>query len=74
MGKWIKSSFSFSNGNCTEVASWRVSSHSAYNGSCTEVGQDGPVVGVRDSRLGEASPVLTFSGEAWAVFTSSLKA
>ena len=49
---WRKSTYSFSNGNCVEVA-------------------DGGLI--RDSRLGEASPVLSFTPQAWARFTSGLK-
>ena len=51
---------------------WRTSSHSA-GGNCAEVGQDGAVVGVRDSQLAE-SPVLTFGGDAWMIFMGKLKA
>lgn len=72
MSPWRKSSYSFSNGGCTEVAAWRKSSHSHANGNCTEVGQDLAVVGVRDSQLAE-SAVLTFGGEVWAAFTARLK-
>ena len=38
MKNWRKSSYSFSNGNCAEVAAWRTSSASANNGACAEVG------------------------------------
>ena len=38
MNDWRKSSYSFSNGNCTEVAAWRKSTASAGNGACAEVG------------------------------------
>jgi hypothetical protein len=34
---WRKSSYSFSNGNCAEVAAWHKSSRSMSNGQCTEV-------------------------------------
>jgi len=70
--KWVKSSYSFSNGNCAEVATWRKSSHSNFNGSCAEVGQDGTVIGVRDSQDPDG-PVLTVSGEAWAAFLEGLR-
>jgi hypothetical protein len=69
---WRKSSYSFANGNCAEVAAWRKSSHSAGNGECPEVGQGGAVVGVRDSQLAE-SPVLTFSAVAWTAFLEELR-
>ena len=51
---------------------WRKSSYSFANGNCVEVGQDGPVVGVRDTRLGDASPVLVFDAGAWRRFTATL--
>jgi hypothetical protein len=86
---WRKSSHSFSNGNCAEVAAWRKSSASHANGSCAEVGawrkssaseagncaevgQDGAVVGVRDSK-DPGGPVLAFEAVAWAAFTARLK-
>jgi len=87
---WRKSSHSFSNGNCAEVAAWRTSSHSGYNGNCTEVtawrkstasigngdcaevGQDGAVVGVRDSQDPDG-PVLVFGPVAWVAFLEGLR-
>ena len=87
MSNWRKSSHSFANGNCAEVAAWRKtgqrrngacaevgawrkSSHSARN--CAEVGQDGAVVGVRDSQDPDG-PVLAFPGEAWAAFLAMVR-
>jgi hypothetical protein len=91
MNNWRKSSHSFSNGNCAEVAAWRKStasyangscveaagnwrksSRSMSNGQCAEVGQDGAVVGVRDSR-DPGGPVLTFGAGAWKAFTARLR-
>ena len=88
MSNWRKSSYSFSNGNCAEVAAWRKSSHSeagncaevgawrksshSASGECAEVGQDGAVVGVRDSKDPDG-PVLAFPGEAWAAFLEGLR-
>jgi hypothetical protein len=86
---WRKSSHSFANGNCAEVAAWRKSTASANNGACAEVGawrkssrcqnsecaevgQDGAVVGVRDSQ-DPGGPVLAFSGVAWGAFLAGLK-
>lgn len=42
---------------------------------CVEVA-DGPDgwKAIRDSKLGDASPVLTFSAEEWRVFTSAVRA
>ena len=53
---------------------WRKSSHSFSNGNCIEVGDAAAVVvGVRDSKLGDASPVLAFTGEAWTRFTAAVR-
>jgi hypothetical protein len=62
---WVKSSYSFSNGNCLE---WRTSTHSA-SGACVEL-RGG--VQVRDSQ-DPAGPVLAFSPAAWAAFAGRLK-
>jgi hypothetical protein len=86
---WRKSSHSFANGNCTEVAAWRkstasatgncaevgarrTSSRSAGAGECAEVGQDGAVVGVRDSQDPDG-PVLVFGPVAWVAFLEGLR-
>jgi len=74
MPAWIRSSYSFSNGNCVEAASYRTSSRSMSNGQCVEVGTGPGVVGARDSRLGDRSPVLEFTPQAWLAFTAALKA
>jgi hypothetical protein len=65
---WRKSSFSFSNGNCIEVAGWRTASGSLGNGECVEAGQGPGVVAVRDSK-DPAGPVLVFSPAQWRAFT-----
>ena len=71
MNGWRKSSYSFSNGNCAEVAAWRTST--ASNGTnCAEVGQVGPVVGVRDSQ-DRGGPVLVFGPVAWVAFVEGLR-
>lgn len=89
MTRWIKSSFSFANGNCVECAEapspWRKSSAGTFNGSCPEwrvsshnhangnCVEVGGGVMVRDSQDPDG-PVLTFGAQEWAAFTSSLKA
>jgi hypothetical protein len=70
--KWIKSSYSFANGNCAEVTAWRKSSHSAYNGNCAEVGQDGAVVCMRDSK-DKNGPVMIFSDAEWNDFLYGIR-
>jgi hypothetical protein len=68
---WRKSSYSFANGNCAEVAAWRTSSHSAAT-NCAEVGQDGAVVGVRDSQDPDGA-VLAFDAAAWGAFLAMVR-
>ncbi len=48
---------------------WRKSSYSASQNGCVEIRLTmSPTVGVRDSKLGETSPVLTFSRKSFAAF------
>jgi hypothetical protein len=54
------------------VNGWRKSSHSFSNGNCAEVGQDGAVVGVRDSKDPDG-PVLVFGPVAWVAFLEGLR-
>ena len=51
---------------------WRKSSASGANGGCAEVGQDGAVVGVRDSQ-DPGGPVLVFGPVAWVAFLEGLR-
>lgn len=54
---------------------WRKSSHSGgANGGCVEVGTVPGLVGVRDTKLGAASPVLAFGAGEWAAFLAAVKA
>ncbi|MEU5848313.1 DUF397 domain-containing protein [Saccharopolyspora shandongensis] len=79
---WRKSSYSSGNNNCVEIAElrdasavWRKSSYSGNDGgNCVEVGAAPGARGVRDSKLGESSPVLAFSRDAWASFLGKVKA
>ena len=69
---WRKSGYSFSNGNCVE-ARWRKSSRSHANGNCAEARASGGMVQVRDSKLGDASPVLSFAQGDWSAFVAGVK-
>ncbi|MFI2739018.1 DUF397 domain-containing protein [Streptomyces sp. NPDC018711] len=68
---WFKSSYSGSEGGaCLEVAyDWRKSSYSSdEGGDCVEVAAHPAAVHVRDSKLGESSPVFSVSPAAWGSF------
>jgi hypothetical protein len=64
---WRKSSFSGGAGMCVEI--YRKSSFSQVNGSCVEVAdlEEGGVA-IRDTKLGEDSPVLKFTAAEWDAF------
>ncbi|ALO11193.1 hypothetical protein AQF52_5599 [Streptomyces venezuelae] len=71
---WFKSSYSGSEGGaCLEVAyDWRKSSYSGdEGGACVEVAAHPAAVHVRDSKLGETSPVFTVSPDAWGAFVGA---
>jgi hypothetical protein len=56
-------------------ATWRRSARCDVNGSCVEVtllptGE----IGVRDGKIGSASPVLAFSPQSWRGFVSGVRA
>ncbi|MDQ3404634.1 MAG: DUF397 domain-containing protein [Actinomycetota bacterium] len=53
------------------ATNWRKSSYSNEN-ACVEVGSTSKIVGVRDTKLAQASPVLAFTPQAWAVFTGGI--
>ncbi|MGW4124359.1 DUF397 domain-containing protein [Nocardia sp. NPDC004711] len=56
-------------------AHWFKSSRSQGGETCVEAAHlSGGGVGVRDSKLGDASPVLVFDGSEWDCFTSAVKA
>ena len=53
---------------------WRKASKSVFEGNCVEVGVAGDEVGIRDSKLGADSPVLTFDRAAFRAFVDDVKA
>jgi hypothetical protein len=69
---WQKASKSYSNSNCVE-ARWAASSP-CQSGECAEVRRHQGRVQVRDSKLGDASPVLSLEPDAWRAFLAEIKA
>jgi hypothetical protein len=54
---------------------WRKSSHSAGGGECVEIGTspDTSIIAIRDSKQGDASPVLRFTPAHLATFMRAAK-
>jgi hypothetical protein len=55
--------------NCIETADWRTPSHSVGNQACVEVSSG---AAVRDSKLGDDSPILAFDAASWTAFINRL--
>jgi hypothetical protein len=53
---------------------WRKSSYSERQNNCVETTTGPAAVYVRDSKLGEASPILSVTPGAWAGFASAIQA
>lgn len=54
---------------------WRKSTYSGQQGDCVEVATNVPTVSmIRDSKLGDASPVLDVSPETFGAFIQAVKA
>lgn len=66
---WVRSSFC-SGGSCVEVDFVRSSFCSS--GACVEAGREHGLVLLRDGKLGEASPLLSFSAADWRGFLESV--
>jgi hypothetical protein len=74
--EWVKSSLSFANGNCVEVADldaeWLKSTFSK-SGNCAEVADmTCGAVGVRNSRLPDGA-VLEFTPDEWHAFIGGVR-
>lgn len=53
---------------------WRKSSFSSADSNCVELADTGDVIGVRDSKLGDDSPVLEFTRAELRTFIQGVKA
>jgi hypothetical protein len=55
-------------------AAWRKSSYSSSEGAnCVEVADLATGTGIRDSKLGDGSPVLSVTVAEWAAFTAGVR-
>lgn len=53
--------------------SWQKSSRSIQNQNCVEVGFAPGRTGIRDTKLGQHSPILDISKEAFAAFLTRIR-
>ena len=53
---------------------WRKSSYSGSQGNCVQLADLGDSVGMRDSKLGDGSPVITLTRDQLAAFIAGAKA
>lgn len=75
--RWKKSSYSQGQNDCVEVATtatWKKSSHSQGQDDCVEVASGPGAVYLRDSKLGDASPVLSLSTTQWRAVLAAITA
>ena len=54
-------------------ARWKKSSRSGIERDCVEIAQSVGVFGIRDSKLGEKSPILVFAENAGQAFLRAVK-
>jgi len=55
------------------TAAWHKSSHSNATGACVEVAGSHGTVGVRDSKLGDRSSIVTLGPASWNRLIRSLR-
>ncbi|WP_335988908.1 DUF397 domain-containing protein [Glycomyces sp. MUSA5-2] len=71
---WKKSSRSNGQGGACLEARWKKSSRSSgQGGACVEARAHDGLVQVRDTKLGESSPILGASAADWAAILGGLK-
>jgi predicted secreted Zn-dependent protease len=55
------------------ATNWRKASYSQAQNGCVEVASIRGHVGMRDTKLGPASPILAFTPEGWELFTRGVR-
>lgn len=87
---FTKSTWSLNNATCLEArwktaaqcsdhhacveARWKPAAQCGDGHACVECRTDGGMVQIRDSKLGDASPVLEFTPEEWVAFLGGANA
>jgi hypothetical protein len=69
----VTSSFSQGNSNCVDIE-FHKAAGSGSNGNCVEVAHVADEFHVRDTKLGDNSPVLLFTPDEWRAFIQGVKA
>jgi uncharacterized protein DUF397 len=55
------------------TTNWHKASYSKENGGCVEIGSVPGMIGVRDTKLGSASPILVVTPAEWETLTHRVK-
>ena len=74
--EWQKSTRSAAQTDCVELRlsrEWQKSSRSQPQGDCVELRQRADAVQIRDSKLGDASPILDLDTATYASLLADLK-
>ncbi|GAB3994027.1 hypothetical protein GCM10029992_07300 [Glycomyces albus] len=74
--EWQKSTRSQAQGDCVEVRlgpEWQKSTSSQPQGNCVELRQHADMVQIRDSKLGDASPILDLDTATFTALLADLK-
>lgn len=58
----------------SSALTWRKSTRSSQQQACVEVADTGGLTLVRDSKLGDASPILSITSSSWRAFVVTLRA
>jgi uncharacterized protein DUF397 len=73
MIQWKKASKSIGMSNCVEIGVWKKAEASGSSSGCVEVMGGTSSRFIRDSKLGDASPILEVSPADFAAFVGAAK-